>query len=158
MITFHDIYQQHYQDVYRYAFWLSGSAADADDLAAETFVRAWTGRDKIRTETVKAYLFAVARNLYLNQQRQAKRITELDFDTVDPIPGPAKVVESRQELRQVVEALQTLSEIDRTAFLLRVQYDLPYEEIARTLELPLNTVKVKVYRARLKLAALQVQS
>ncbi len=73
MITFHEIYERHARDVYRYAFWLAGSADDADDITSETFARAWAGRDEIRTETVKAYLFAIARNIYLKGLRQTKR-------------------------------------------------------------------------------------
>lgn len=48
--------------------------------------------------------------------------------------------------------LATIKEIDRAAFILRVQYDMPYAEIARTLNLSLSATKVKVHRVRLKLA------
>jgi RNA polymerase sigma-70 factor (ECF subfamily) len=157
MITFHEIYERYSKDVYRYSFWLSGSAQDADDLTSETFARAWVGRHKIRTETVKAYLFAIARNLYLNQKRNANRKVELNHDLVDPNPGPDQLVETRLELDRTMEAIQTLSEMDRTAFLLRIQHELPYDEIARILEIPLTTVKVKVHRARLKLAEAKLE-
>jgi len=53
------MYERHSKDVYRYAYWLSGSAEDADDITSETFARAWVGCEEIRTETVKAYLFAI---------------------------------------------------------------------------------------------------
>jgi RNA polymerase sigma-70 factor (ECF subfamily) len=129
---------------------------DADDITSETFARAWVGRDEIRTETVKAYLFAIARNLYLNQKRHAKRNEDLNPDHADPNPGPDHLVESRLELARALALVQTLPEIDRAAFLMRVQHDLPYEEIARILQLPLTTVKVKIHRARLKLAALEI--
>lgn len=155
MITFHEIYEQYFPDVYRYTFWLSGSAVDADDITSETFVKAWLSWEKIRTETVKAYLFAIARNLYLNQRRSAKRTADLSLDLIETNPGPDKVVESRTELAQAMAIVQTLPDVDRAAFLLRVQHELPYEEISRILEIPLTTVKVKVHRSRLKLAAAQ---
>lgn len=157
MITFHEIYERHSKDVYRYSYWLSGSAQDADDLTSETFARAWVGRHKIRTETVKAYLFAIARNLYLNQKRRAHRKVELSHDLVDPKPGPDRQAETRHELERAMEAVQTLPEVDRTAFLLRIQHEMPYDEIARVLEIPLTTAKVKVHRARLKLAEAQLE-
>jgi RNA polymerase sigma-70 factor (ECF subfamily) len=157
MITFHEIYERYSKDVYRYSFWLSGSAEDADDLTSETFARAWVGRHAIRTETVKAYLFAIARNLYLNQRRHAGRKAELSLDLADPQPGPDHLVESRLDVARAMDAIQSLSEVDRTAFLLRVQHELPYEEIARVLELSLTAVKVKIHRARLKLASLQFE-
>ena len=156
MITFHEIYERHSKDVYRYSYWLSGSAQDADDITSETFARAWVGREEIRTETVKAYLFAIARNLYLKGLRHTKRQMDLDPLHPDPKPAPEQQVESRLELDRAMQAIQSLSETDRAAFLLRVQHELPYDEIARILQLPLTTVKVKIHRARLKLAAQEI--
>lgn len=156
MITFHEIYERHSKDVYRYAFWLSGSADDADDITSETFARAWVGRDEIRTETVKAYLFAIARNLYLKGLRREKRQADLTAHHPDPKPAPEQQVESKLQLALAMSAIQSLPEVDRTAFLMRVQHELPYEEIARALQLPLATVKVKIHRARLKLAVLEI--
>ena len=156
MITFHEIYENYSQDVYRYACWLCGSADDADDITSETFARAWVGKDAIRTETVKAYLFAIARNLYLQDYRKRKRQTDLSDSVADSSPAPDRLAESRLELDRAMQAIQALSEAERTALLLRVQHELSYEEIARTMQLPLTTVKVKIHRARLKLAALQI--
>lgn len=155
MITFHEIYERHAKDVHRYAYWLSGSADDADDVTSETFARAWAGRDEIRTETVKAYLFAIARNIYLKGLRREKRQTDLTPHQPDPKPDPEQQVESRLTLSLTMDAIQTLPEADRAAFLMRVQHELSYEEISRTLQIPLTSVKVKIHRARLKLAALQ---
>ena len=155
-ITFHEIYERHATDVYRYACWLSGSVTDADDITSETFARAWAGRAEIRTETVKAYLFAIARNYYLQANRKSRRMTRLSPAHADPQPGPHELTESCLELVRAMDAVQTLSEMDRTAFLLRVQHDLSYEEISRVLQIPLTTVKVKIHRARLKLAAMKI--
>lgn len=152
MDIFHEIYERYAKDVYRYACWLSGSADDADDITSETFARVWVGRSDIRTETVKAYLFTIARNLYLKQSRHEKRKMELSPLQVDPRPAPDHLAESNSELDYAIRAIQTLPEIDRTAFLLRVQHELSYEEIARVLQLPLTTIKVKIHRARLKIA------
>lgn len=156
MTTFHDIYEKYSKDVYRYCYWLAGSAEDAEDITSETFARAWVGREDIRTETVKAYLFAIARNLYLNQKRTASRNVELSQDHEDSAPSPHAIVEAQLELDRAMRAVQALPEIDRAAFLLRVQHELPYEEISRILQLPLTTVKVKIHRARLKLAAQKI--
>jgi len=156
MTTFHEIYEHHSKDVYRYAYWLSGSADDADDITSETFARAWVGREEIRTETVKAYLFAIARNLYLKGLRHANRQADLTPHHADPKPAPEQQVESRLELDRAMQMIQSLPEMDRTAFLMRIQHELPYDEIARILQLPLTTVKVKIHRARLKLAAQEI--
>jgi RNA polymerase sigma-70 factor (ECF subfamily) len=151
MLEFKQIYQTYAADVYRFSLWLAASRADAEDITSETFVRAWSRRDKIRTETLKAYLFAIARNLYLEGRRRRRRHTTLQDIHTDPAPGPDRMLESRMELEQVREVLQALPEDDRAAFIMRAEHRLPYEEIARVLGLSLSSAKVKVHRVRRRL-------
>lgn len=154
MTEFEQLYERYARDVYRFALYLSGSPAQAEDIAAETFVRVWTARDKIRVATVKAYLFAIARNLHADGRRRESRQVELDESLSDPAPGPELEAEARQQLENVLAALQQLPEVDRAALLMRAQDGMPYEEIAAALRLSLPAAKVKVHRARLKLAEL----
>jgi len=148
MLNFQGLYESYAPEVYRFAFWLAGNSPEAEDITSETFVRAWVNSSTIRTETLKAYLFTIARNVFLEQQRKRKRQVALEDDHPDPAPGPDVLVESRLELRRVHRVLQTLPEIDRAAFILRVQHELPYAEIARVLGLSLSSAKVKVHRVR----------
>jgi RNA polymerase sigma-70 factor (ECF subfamily) len=103
--------------------------------------------------TVKAYLFAIARNLYLQQRRETKRLGPIDVEITDPQPDPHQQADARDELRMVLEALQALPEVDRSAVLMRADAGMPYEEIARALGITEAAAKVKVHRARLKLSA-----
>lgn len=153
MLSFQDLYQSYASDVYRFSFWLAGDGLEAEDITSETFIRAWTGKRPIRTETLKAYLFTIARNVFLQQRRRGKRQVALEDVYPDPSPGPASLLESRLELGRVRRVLRTLPEIDRAAFALRVQHELPYAEIARTLELSETAARVKVHRIRKKLLA-----
>jgi len=156
MTDFHSLYQSYAPQVHRFALFLCGDPALADDITSETFVRAWTGRGKIRESTVKAYLFTIARNLYRDHLRRERRNTELEDSIPDSSPSLAARTEQKAELNAVLEALKQLPEVDRAALLMRAQQEMPYEEIAQALELPVTTVKVKVHRARLKL--MQVRS
>jgi len=153
MINFKDLYESHANEVYRFALWLAGDSSEAEDITSETFIRAWVHKSKIRTETLKAYLFTISRNIYLQRHRKKKRHVALDDIYADPAPGPDKLTEYQLELRSIQRALQSLPECDRTAFILRIQHELPYDEIARILELSLTAAKVKVYRVRKKLIA-----
>jgi RNA polymerase sigma factor (sigma-70 family) len=72
MDPFRDLYERYYRDVYRFALFLTGDVARAEDLTADTFVRAWTARDRIRHETVRAYLLTIARNLYRDSLRSMR--------------------------------------------------------------------------------------
>lgn len=151
MTDFHNLYQRYAPQVHRFALFLCGDAMLADDITSETFVRAWTSRGKIREATVKAYLFTIARNLYRDHLRRNRRYEELQESLPDGSPTPQARVEHKAELEAVMAALQQLAEIDRAALLMRVQEEMPYEEIAQALDMPVTTVKVKVHRARLKL-------
>jgi RNA polymerase sigma-70 factor (ECF subfamily) len=155
MTDFTALYKKYAQDVFRFALYLSGERSEAEDITSETFVRAWTAPGEIRTETVKAYLFAIARNLFLQKLRRKKRRVELDEDLQDAQPGPQVQAEDKAELEAVLAGLQKLPEIDRAALLMRAFDDMPYEEISRALALPLSTVKVKIHRARLALAGIR---
>ncbi len=157
MIDFEELYEYYAPQVYRFAFWLAGDSAKAEDITSETLIRAWVRRAKIRTETLKAYLFTIARRIYLEHHRKGKRDVALEDVHSDPAPGPDRLAEARSELRQVHSVLQTLTEADRAAFLLRVQHELPYAEIARVLGLPQSTAKVKVHRVRRKLLAARIK-
>ena len=157
MLNFQDLYESYATDVYRFAFWLAGQSAEAEDITSETFIRAWVRRSTIRTETLKAYLFTIARNVYLEHQRKEKRQVALEDDYTDPAPGPDRLAESQLELLRVQKFLQTVPEIDRTAFILRIQHELPYVEIASALGLSVTGAKVKVHRVRRKLLTNRVE-
>jgi RNA polymerase sigma-70 factor (ECF subfamily) len=158
MLSFQELYQWHKDDVYRFCFWLAGNRPDAEDIASDTFVRAWSSRGAIRTETLRAYLLTIARNVFLERMRKRKRQVSLDDLLVDPSPGPERRVEAQLEMARVHTVLQSVTEIDRAAFILRVQHDLPYAEIARVLQISLPAAKVKIHRVRKKLIAARMQS
>ena len=151
MLNFQELYESHKDDVYRFSFWLAGNRADAEDITSETFVRAWVRHNAIRTETLRAYLLTIARNVFLEQLRRRKRQVSLDDMHVDPSPSPERLVESQLEIARVHRVLQAIAEIDRAAFVLRVQHDLPYAEISRVLQISVPAAKVKIHRVRKKL-------
>lgn len=155
---FEEIYERYVQDVYRFVLYLSGNVALAEDISSETFVRLWTSVEPIRTLTVKAYLFAIARHLYIDSLRAASRHEEIDPEFPAPGVNPEMRACYKSELREVLSILQGLPEVDRAALLMRAQQELPYEEIARALGISLAAVKVKIHRARLRLAEARAES
>ena len=152
--TFHELYVRYADDVYRFAHWLSGNPDDAKDITSETFVRAFTCPNEPRLESVKAYLFTIARNLHRKQWRRAARHDTLDEGMPDPAKTPDEVAASGDEFQRTMAAVHTLPEIDRTVLLLRAEEELSYEDIAAVTGLSVTAAKVKVFRARAKLVAL----
>jgi RNA polymerase sigma-70 factor (ECF subfamily) len=156
LADFEALWNEHASDVHRFALYLSGDPTLADDLTAETFVRAWGARERVDLATVRGYLLAIARNLFRHELRSVRRrdvAGEPDPATPSAEASPEHRAIVRDELAGVLAALASLPEIDRSALLLRAEGGLAYEEIARALDLPLSTVKVKIHRARLRLAA-----
>ena len=153
MLSFEQLYVAYSPDVYRFANWLVGNSADAEDITSETFVRAWRNFDAARTETLKAYLFTIARSIYLESLRKNRIHETLDESRSDAAPPAQKRLEDQSDLDLVSHILQSLPEVDRSAFVMRIQSDLPYAEIARVLQLTESAVKVKVHRVRKKLFA-----
>ncbi len=68
-----ELYRSHAEDVFRFSLYLSGNWVLSQDLTSETFVRAWTASVPLQTSTAKGYLFAIARNLYLDSPRPGQR-------------------------------------------------------------------------------------
>ncbi len=157
VINFHDLYQKYAQDVYRFAYWLCGDAQDAEDITSETFVRALTSVNEIRTETVKGYLLTIARNLAFKRTKRASRLTDLTPGLPALGNGPEQTAETNLSLQGVMQFMQTLPEIDRAALLLHIQDDLSYEEISKVLGISLAAARVKVHRMRLKLNAYRMK-
>ncbi len=154
MKTLHQIYQQYAPAVYQFALGLSGDHAWADDLVAETFVRALVSPNPIREATVKGYLFTITRNLYLQQLRKDRRRVALDDNNASNTPGPESVLQNQETIQNLLVALQQLSDLDRTILLMRAHHELSYADIATALGLSLSAVKVRIFRARRKLSDL----
>ena len=152
---FNALYQKYALDVLRFALYLSGNRAEAEDITSETFVRAWTSPEPIRAATVKGYLFTIARNLFLQGLRKGKRNVELDTEMRDPQASPHQLAEEKAEFAAVLAGLQKLPELDRSVVVMRAFEGMSYEEISQALGIPLGTVKVKIHRARLALSGIR---
>lgn len=139
------------KDIYRFSFWLTRDSDDAKDITSETFIKAWINFSKIRTETMKGYLLTIARNIYIDHKRKSKRPVGLDKISKKLTSGPDKDLEVTNELKRINIMLNDFPEIDRTVFLLRVQQELSYEEIARILHISISAAKVKAHRVRKKI-------
>jgi len=159
-MDFTDLYSRYAQDVFRFALFLSGNRALAEDIAAETFARALTAGDRIRPGSVKAYLLAVARNLFLDWTRTQGRATSLSdehLEAADLMPNPEVVAAGRLDLEAMLAALQHLPERERAALLMSAWDGLPHEQIAAALGCSISAVKVRIHRARLRLRHLTAE-
>ncbi|MGE0039800.1 MAG: RNA polymerase sigma factor [Vicinamibacterales bacterium] len=153
MLDFDTLYRDYATAIYRFALGLSGDRAVAEDITAETFVRVWTARERVRHDTVRAFLFAIARNLFLTGARASWRqrpLVESDAAT-GPLPDAEAI--HRIDLARALERLRALDPEDRAALLMRADGEMSYEEIGQALGVSAGAARVRVHRARRRLQA-----
>jgi RNA polymerase sigma-70 factor, ECF subfamily len=154
-MNFSELYGRYAQDVHRFALYLCGNRSLAEDLTSETFVHALCGPTDLRLGTVRAYLFAITRNLYRDSVVKLGRTVATSSlpERYDPRPGPEVSAQGRQELQNTLRVMQKLPEQQREALLLALDGEMSYEEIGRILGCSLPAVKVRIHRARVALKA-----
>jgi RNA polymerase sigma-70 factor (ECF subfamily) len=141
--------EQHYASLYRFAFRLSGSAADADDLTQEAFCQAQKNLAQLRDGArAKGWLFTILRNAYLHKLRALRRERVVPPGSLPdhPVPMPDPLPEIDSEALQ--RALAELPEEFRTPLLLFYFEDFSYREIAEQMQVPLGTVMSRLARAK----------
>jgi len=138
------------------AYRVVGSLTDAEDVVQETWLR-WSAADRGEVRDVRAYLIRIATRLALNRlrQQQARREQYVGPWLPEPIAAapagedPAAVAEVADSVSMaMLVVLETLSPLERAAFVLREVFDLPVGEIARTLGRSEAAVRQLTHRAR----------
>lgn len=134
---------------------VSGNAALADDLAQETFLKAWTALPGFRgTGSFRAWLFGIGWRAFLSQRRHAD-VEARHRHRVQPVDETAP--EPQAPERDLARLLAHLPEPQRQALILAYAYDFTRAEIAAALDLPEGTVKSHIHRARRTLDAMLLE-
>ena len=146
-----ELADNYYADVYRYAYRLSGAAAEADDLTQQTFLMALQRVHQLREPSrAKAWLFAVLRSCFLKGCRKRVPLSagslELDIGMI-----PEEVSELEVDSEQLQKALNELSEEFRLVLVMFYFEQLSYKEIASALEIAKGTVMSRLARAKRQL-------
>ena len=141
----------HHQALYRYAFRLAGSQADAEDLTQQAFLIAQQKLCQVRDDQcVRGWLFTVLRNCYLKNRRRPQPLSAASIDLdVDAIPD--RSVESRIDGPRLQAAIDALDDDFKITLLLFYFEYRSYREIAEILEIPLGTVMSRLARAKARL-------
>lgn len=143
-----------YQDrLYRFALRLSGSPQDAEEIAQDSFVRAYHalaryGPDRIRTMTLRPWLYQICLNVFRNRIRR-RTLEVVTLDGGGPEGGqerPEQMAEAAERARELSDLLGTLPERYRTTVILRHIEGLSIAEIAAIVGQPEGTVKSNIHR------------
>jgi RNA polymerase sigma-70 factor (ECF subfamily) len=157
--TVQQLVDDHYESLYRYAYRLAGTAADAEDLTQEAFCKAQRQLGQLRDpQRARSWLFSILRNAYLHRARSERQHPHVSLDSVGDLaeapPGPLPEVEPER----LQQALNELSEVFRTPVILYYFEEFSYRDIAEQMELPIGTVMSRLARAKAYLRGRLLQS
>lgn len=147
---FNELIGVYMDDLFRYAYWLSGNRSVADDLVQETLVRAWKSMDKLNdVKAAKGWLLTILRRE--NARRfERKRPQESEMPT-EELPATRTDYDTSTEAFVLRQALQELPEEYREPLLLQVIHGYSQKEIAEHLGLSVAGAGTRLFRAREKL-------
>ena len=146
--TLTGLIEEHSEFLYRFAYRLSGSGADAEDLVQQAFLAAHAKIDQLRDPAKsRPWLVAVVRNAY---RKSIRRERPLSFSTVGASPEPVTETDLDQFLtaESVQEALGELPEEFRSTLILFYFDDLSYTAIAELLDVPIGTLMSRLSRGK----------
>ena len=156
-----EIVRLHRRKVFNIAYKFVGRHDQAEDLTQEVFLKLYKSLDTFdRRANFQTWLISVSRNLCIDHYRSVRKEREVVNREIDPaeLTPPSNersaqsILEQRDRVRLLRQALDKLQPTLRTAVLLRDIQELSYQEIAQRLSLPEGTVKSRINRGRTELA------
>jgi RNA polymerase sigma-70 factor (ECF subfamily) len=163
---FERLAQPHQREIFNAALRMTGHREDAEDLAQEAFVRAFTHLEQFEPGTnFRAWLFRILVTTYINQYRKKSRAPEMlaledltptaeylmSVDNSNGLENPAEAVLATITDDEVQSALNSLPDEFRTVVILSDLQGLSYQEIADALQIPIGTVRSRLSRGRSQL-------
>ena len=158
--AFDTLFDRHRAPVYNFACTMLNDFARAEDVMQETFLSVARAAKKYEPRgRFRTWIMRIARNQCLNRieserrRRAAMADSSLDF-IVPPSsePSPPQQIEANEQMAAVRRAISDLPERQREAIALYAFEQMQYREIAQVLDMPINTVKTLIHRARASLA------
>ena len=145
----HRLVTEHYAALYRYAYRLTGRAADAEDLIQEAYCKAQACLAQLRDpDRARTWLFSILRNAYLHRARAQRQKREVSLDELpELLETPAEALPDVDPER-LQAALHELPELFRTPIILYYFEDFSYRDIAEQMDLPIGTVMSRLARAK----------
>ena len=149
--AFGELYDRHVVRVYRHIYYMVGSATEAEDLTAQTFLRAWEAveRYQVRGAPFVSWLLRIAHNLGVSYLRSKRESSELHDGIVDHKMrvDPASSFAQTADEELVREAILLLREEQRQVIILRFIEDLDYKEVAEIIGKSVAAIRVIQHRA-----------
>jgi len=153
---FEEIVSRHYETLYRFAYSLTHAEADACDLTQQTFyVWATKGHQLRDRSKVKSWLFTILHREFLSIRNRVVRFPHFELsEETNELPTVSPEIANTLDAAQVAKFLGQVQEPYRAALSLFYLEDHSYKEIAAILEVPLGTVRSRIFRGLAQLQRL----
>lgn len=147
---FQKVFDDHYDYIRNYLYYLSGDMGLSEDLVQDVFLKLWEQIAKVKRDTVLSLLFTIARNLYFKSHRRKK--LDLQFfsflDSDKREQSPEYQLELKEFDQKLQKAISGLPEKARTAFLLNRIDEMSYAQIADSLGVSVKAVEKNISKAK----------
>jgi RNA polymerase sigma-70 factor (ECF subfamily) len=149
-IWFREIFDDHYDYIRNYLYYLSGDMELSEDLVQDAFLKVWEQRSKIKKDTVLSLLFTIARNLYFKVHRRKALDLKLFSLLIDDRKeqSPEYILELKEFDRKLQTAISRLPEKTRAAFLLNRIDEMNYAQIADSFGVSVKAIEKHISKAK----------
>lgn len=139
--AFAGLVQKYQNPLYRFFLQMGQASPDAEDLVQETFLRLFKSAGQYKSQgKFRSYLYTLARHTWIDRLRKS---TPEESHDLEDYPGPSE----ESSAVDLQEALDQLSEKLKTTLVLKIYHGLKYEDIGRILDIPVGTVKSRIFLA-----------
>lgn len=146
---FDTVFMSHSEHLRNFIYYKSGDLHRSEDIMQDAFGKLWVECAKVPFEKAKSFLFTIANNLFLNQEKHKKVILKFQKQITNKThtETPEFILEEAEFEKRLNEAIQALSEGQREVFLLNRIDKLTYREIAESLDISVKAVEKRMHKA-----------
>ncbi len=153
--------KQHKDKIFNYALYMSRNRMDAEDITQEVMIRIWKNINKFNFYAARAWIMRTTHNLCIDNLRQKGKQSQREvliddylserIEDHNSLGSPEKVLTGSMIDETIKSAIEQLPHIHKSPFVLYEIQGFKYREISKILDIPLNSVKVNILRARKQL-------
>ena len=146
---FKDVFDEYYEYIRNYLFYLSGDVKLSEDLTQDVFLQLWENRKKVKEETLRSYLFTIARNSYFKDFRKQKSDLKFKSGYFEKVENesPEFLMELKEFDNKLQNTISNMPEKCRTIYLMNRIDEMTYAEIADSLNVSVKAIEKQMSKA-----------